>query len=252
MGRQPLGQTERFGYTPGVLPAAAESAPHGHAPSWTSARRINALAAVYDRHVRRQFASLLVVFGSWSVALFHVGALLLLAQDERGTVLRSIAARALTNLSWVAGLGMALTAQHLITSQRADDPLAALGRMRGFTNQTLNGAVLAARVRLIARTMGLPALAVVLTAVLLARTTGSLLGSIAFGVGSALYVLLVAVVLGGLSHWCSSRSTRRGRGLLLLIVLVPHFLRLAWPDVPSIPAAFQDVLASIRTVVESL
>lgn len=183
---------------------------------------------------------------SWAVALLF-GGLAVAARlgEPLGLDARGLVAQAATYSLWLAGLPIALAAADDRARLDREDGIAALVASRGGSSAGLAIARLVAAMTTIARALAIPTLAVALAA-LGTWTPGEGLGRLARGLlCAALFALSGGVVLGSAASLCERALFRRGRSLLLALVLVPWILAdLVGRPGLSIPGAL-DALVSL-------
>jgi hypothetical protein len=157
--------------------------------------------------------------------------------------------RSLQTASWVAGIGALSLARDL----RARDELqglAALTRLRGFSEPTLEHARTLAGALRLSGAVALPGLFVALAAVLALRTLAGAGIALALALFTVPYALLLGSTLALLARLSFRLLPERGRLLFASIALLPWLVALGTHSrLPSLPAAFSWLL---RHLVGSL
>ena len=172
----------------------------------------------------------------WLVSLVFGGAILVLWPRTHGALADVVAVRALKWLSWVgAGLAALSTARDLWTAAAADGTVA-LAAQRGFSRNDLGRTQWIASMTTIARATLGPGLLLVSLVLMTSRSLAELAGRALFGLGAISYLVALAIALGALGRASVWISARRGRTLLLVLVLVPCLLERAVPELGGVTA----------------
>jgi hypothetical protein len=183
------------------------------------------------------------------IGLSYTLTILLLPDRAPVATVNAVVKNALVSASWaVAGLVMVSAARNLQRNDR-NDGISALIGARGYHERDLGLARLIAAASVITVWIFVP---VALLSVLAgtALSTGALRFSLGW-VGFALvYAALLGASVSALAR-CSARFfPEHGPSVLIAAVLVPHLLRLSFPDLPSFPAAFAWLLERGSSTLE--
>jgi hypothetical protein len=135
----------------------------------------------------------------------------------------SLVARASATLTWIAGGIAALALAAPPKDAALASGIAALASSRGFDDRALARAETIATIRLLGEVIVVPITAIAIFVSLIVAG-GSLNGAIWPILGSILFGLLAAGVLGAVASLCRRWGGARGRTLLTVVVLVPWFL----------------------------
>lgn len=179
--------------------------------------------------------------GSVSIALTYGVAMLVLHLSDARVLMSAVAVRAIVVLSWLIAAPVALVAARNVVPA-APDGFDALARSRGIDPRENELVVLGAIVLALMKSLGIPAGALALVSVALAPSVNAALWAIAFVVGVLGYLLLLSGTLAAVCRACVRLAPVRARELLLFLVLGPYAASIAFPNLPSLPAAFSAVL----------
>jgi hypothetical protein len=172
----------------------------------------------------------------WLVSLVFGSAILVLWPRTHGALADVVAVRALKCLSWLgAGLACLGTARDLSAAAEADGTMA-LASQRGFSRDDLGRAHWIASMTTIARATLGPGLLLVVLVLLTSRSMAELAGRALFGLGAIAYLVALALALGALGRASVWISARRGRTVLVALVLVPYLLERTVPEVGGVTA----------------
>jgi hypothetical protein len=149
----------------------------------------------------------------------------------------------------VVGAPAALATARSLAQASDRDGLRALALSRGFSDRDLLRArALAAALR-VAGLIGVPALLLLVVALLRGQGLGWALVTAG---GVAAYALLLGTCLALLAQISAELSPRHPRALLCLLVLGPMLLSQAYAELPSLPQAFASLLERVLTVGNAL
>lgn len=185
---------------------------------------------------------LLTLWG-WVLALGFVVMMLVVQQTDAAELLGSVVVRFVRWLCRGVGLGLALVLA--ATASRQEQNLGTLLALHGVGARPSAWVRALAFIRRVALGLGGPTALVAVSAIVLSTSASLLLERLVLAALALLFVAITAAVLGTLSWWSAEVASRRAAGLLLLLVLGPHLLRLSWPDVPSVPAALDQLLVAM-------
>ena len=208
-------------------------------------RRTAALTGLCEAQLRTLLGVKLARIVGLLVAVGFGCAMLVLFTSAGRDVLDVLCLQALAWLSWLAAGIAALSAAQDLAARDRRDGIAALALQRGHDQSTLAYSRLLATVRVIARVTLGPALALALLAMALSGSVAVAASRALLAAGVFGYVLLLGAVLGGLARWAVMLSPNHGRSVLVALVIGPHLARTVWPQVPSIPAWFEALLAKL-------
>jgi hypothetical protein len=135
----------------------------------------------------------------------------------------SLVARSAALLTWIAGGIAALALAAPPKDAALALGIAALASARGIDDKTIARAEMAATVRLLGEVIVVPVIGIALFVSLIVAG-GRLDGAIWPILGSVLFGLVAAALLGIVTSACRRWGGRRGRTLLLVVVLVPWLL----------------------------
>jgi hypothetical protein len=210
---------------------------------WTAWRRHRALVRLARTALDRTWLSRSGRLSVWYIAVTHCALLLWLASRGQED-LSFVVTRALTLISWAAGL-IALGAAAFGDGQQA---IWALARTRGFRNLDIEAARCAAAVEAAARPSLIAGLLVAVTALCLSATFAAAFAASMRAIGVIGYALLLGVVLGLPSRWASWISPEHPRTVFLALVFGPEAARLVGSDVPSLVAVLGGALDGVSTI----
>ena len=207
-------------------------------------QRERALIALFDRGrqgVGFQFARLYAV----GVGSGYAIAISLAAGPNRRALIHGFVASALSSLSWVVGALSSLGAAKVLAGPTDRDALSTLALQRGIRRASLDRARTLAAAARIARLIAVPAL--LLVALGIARGS-TLPWALSVAPALVIYAALLGLALAWLAHFSAGLAPRRPRALLLLLVLGPWLISLAYPAVPSVPSAFSRLLGELLSL----
>jgi ABC-type transport system involved in multi-copper enzyme maturation permease subunit len=193
------------------------------------------------RLCRRRLGEL---FGARAARAYGVGIatsygllLMLLPRTSEPSEFSAVLGDALSSASWaVAGL-VSLSASRNLAGRDEADGVSALARCRGYDARELTLARFAAAAFVIAAWLFVPFAALSLLAGF-RLAAPSVTWTAAWLAFLTLYAPLLALTMSGLSRLAARLYPNHGRSALAAFVLLPHLLHWAFPDVPSLPAAF--------------
>jgi hypothetical protein len=172
----------------------------------------------------------------WLVSLLFGSAILVLWPRTHGAFADVVAVRALKCLSWLgSGLACLSIARDLSAAAEADGT-AALAAQRGFSRDDLGRMQWIASMTTIARATLGPGLLLVALVLVTSRSMGELASRALFGLGAITYLVALGIALGALGRASVWISARRGRTLLVLLVLGPYLLERAVPELGGVTA----------------
>jgi hypothetical protein len=177
------------------------------------------------------------------VGVFTALMMIALRNDRGGRDVDQVLLEGLVWLSWLVG-GLALTS----AAPRWFDfqgPIASLASARGLPSRLLGAASTAALVRRLWLLIGTPAVALAGLALVLTSDPRLIGARVALVPAVAVYGLLLALVLAGLTRWSAELSPRFSRTWLLIFVVGPHVARELWPSTPSVVAVFAWLLGAM-------
>jgi hypothetical protein len=154
--------------------------------------------------------------------------------------LDSIVRLSLVSLSWCAGLA-ALSGAGLAPS-RAIDAGRGLFLARGVSPERIQARQHVAVAVWIWRHVGLMALVVMAVCAGLTPEPHRAARLASLALGGCVYLLVLGVTLGILSHLCHAAGRSRGQLLLVGLVLVPEILAPAWPTLPTVSSNYGHLL----------
>jgi hypothetical protein len=232
--------------TPTSAPRIAP-APRPFGPGAVLPRSLS-LARAADRSLRTRIGAQLAKLLAWLIGIGYSITLLILARGTGGELLDAPVLDALFWLSWLTAGLIALSAAAAAKQPADGEALAALAAQRGFARAALRDARGLAAVRRIVRLCLPPALWLSLLALALSGSLGLALARLGLCFGVLAYVLLLALLVGGLAHVAATLAPRHGRSLLLVLLFAPHLARVIWPNLPSVPWALGWMLDQLGRV----
>ena len=205
-------------------------------------QRERALVALFDDGQKKRFAWRAARLYGFGIFVSYALLICLASGAERGAVIQGLIHAALVALSLGVGAPAALGAARDLAEQTDRDALGALAAQRGFSERSWPRARLLAAAARITRLVALPALLLVLVAVLrgatplwaLATLPALLLYALALGLGLALLALFSAEI-----------SAHHARAVLLALVLVPRLLSELYPSLPNLFGLYSGLLARL-------
>jgi hypothetical protein len=210
-----------------------------------SLQRERALTALFDLGRQKSTSLRLAKLYAFGVFVSYAVAILLARGDSRSATIHGFVKAALVSLSWVVGGLSALGSAQALAQQTERDALAALALQRGFPpSALLRARTWAATVR-VTRTVGIPALLLVLVGV---TRGGSLRWALAVAPAVVVYAGALGLALALLAHFSAELAPCRPRAFLAMLVLGPLLLSLAYPTIPSLPRLFSAFLARLLAV----
>ena len=184
------------------------------------------------------------LFGARAARAYGVGIsvsyalmILLLPSTTEASTFAALVKNALSSASWAVAGFVSLSAARDLSQRDRVDGVSALAESRGYGNHALEWSRFGAAAFVIAVWLFLPLAALSLLAGL--RLAGpSTAWTLAWLGFLALYVPLLALTLSALARVAARFYPSYGRSALATFVLLPHLVRWAFPEVPSVPAAF--------------
>jgi len=170
----------------------------------------------------------------WFVAASGVASVMLAVWIGAGDVADVLALRVLAYAAWLYALIGLPALLHPDFSVRT---VSALSRLRGVSEigGLARGLGLFARLAVGLLLAALPGVALAA----FASETGAILGArVVLFVASTLYLLLLAASLALVGVFAERLAPLAPRRCALVLLLVPYFVSLVFPDVPSVPGAF--------------
>jgi hypothetical protein len=179
-------------------------------------------------------------------AAFGVMAIGLRAVDGPSAPLGGFVELGAASITWVAAAPTTLAAARNRGAQDRGEGIEAMAAASGIHARGLEAARAVAAMMQIARTIGIPLVGLALLTVALAGSLRLALSRVGLAVGLAIFAVIAGVTLGSLATLCGRIAGRRGRLLLVAIVIVPWMLAaLADRGVYSIPGALGSVLSFV-------
>lgn len=212
--------------------------PHG---SLTSIGRLVSLSAVLAPLVRQGFLSRAGRLYAWMIAVVHV-ALFAFGGASADVRPAAVVASALRLMSFAGGV-VAWGAARDSSSEAMARGFGALASERGMSSGEQRLAHAFSVMRVVARSVGLPALCLVLASGIWAPHP--ILGAAGLALAVALYAIALGVALGGLARLSALASPRHGRILFAIVVLGPCVAPSEPGPVPSIVRGFSILLAHV-------
>ncbi len=207
--------------------------------------RLRALAAFCERRQRERLGARLAYLYAIGLAVTY-GLLVLLAGDAesasgaRSFVLAEVRAASIVPI----GLYALTLAANWAELDRGEGVFSLL-RQRGFQPHALGLAHVWAGARRLTLLLAVPAVALCALAAARVHLPRPALGLALLALALTLYSVLLAASISALAAAARLLAPRNGRLLLLSLVLVPHAARELWPSMPSVPALFGSLLATI-------
>lgn len=221
----------------------------GPFPSAAPLGRLVSLSAVLVPLARRGALSRMGRVYPWLTAVGYA-ALLGLSRGAKDVRPAAVVAAALGLMSWAAGAVAFESARDAEPDDR-ERGLRAVASERGFSHAEQQWARAIATIRVVARAVGLPGMALVLLAGASAPRGGHVVLVLTLAPCVAAYGLALGAVLGGVARLCARALPRHGRILFALVVLGPYALPSESGSLPSIPAAFSLALHRLGSLGES-
>jgi hypothetical protein len=151
-----------------------------------------------------------------------------------------LVARALVWISWAGGSAAWVAARN-VEEEETRLGLTGLAALRGASARAYLAARTAATMMLVARVVGLPAVAASVCVTALGGISAVRSGLSLVGATMA-YAVLFGVVFGGAARLSSSVSPRHGRVVFAALVLGPELLRGALGDIPALASGFAELI----------
>jgi hypothetical protein len=204
------------------------------------ARRAIALVSFAGRSVRSGWAWRASALYAWAAALGYVA--LAGAWSVRGESVAEaqLVARARVWISWAGGTAAWVAARN-VEVEETRLGLTGLAALRGASPRAYLVARVAATMMLVARVVGLPAVAAAVCVAALGGISAVRVGPSVVG-ATLMYALIFGVVFGGAARLASSVSPRHGRVVFVALVLGPEVLRGAIGDVPGLVSGFAELI----------
>lgn len=178
--------------------------------------------------------------------------LLVLPASTEARTAGLVLSEALRAASWaVAGFG-ALSAARDLSARDQNDGLVSLAGASGYRECDVVFSHWAAGALRIAFWLFVPFAALALFAGLRFSTPRSLVWACGWLGLSLVYAPLLGVTASTLSRAAARLFPGHGRTALLALVFVPHLLRLSFPELPSLPAAFDWLLERGSELIQRL
>lgn len=210
-----------------AAPAPRTSAPPTHLttlasqapePAATLGRGTRAAALVWRDIIGKGFAVRAARLLAASTALSWGVVMVVLATRAETLPLDAVALRALALETWLAGACIGLAAAR---SDGVPGPMADLLRRRGLPAGAASAATGSAWTLHLVRAIGAPGLALLGLAAALAPSLAEGARRSVVAVAALAWVVVASVVLVALARGCAHLGGRHGRGLLVVVVLVP-------------------------------
>jgi hypothetical protein len=186
------------------------------------------------------------------ISLSYALLLLLLPASTDARTAGLVLSEALRAASWaVAGFG-ALSAARDLSTRDHDDGLVSLANASGYRTRDVLVSHWAAGAMRIAFWLFVPFALLALFAGVRFSTPRALLWASGWLAVALVYAPLLGVTASTLSRGAARLFPGHGRIALLLFVVGPHLLRLSFPELPSVPAAFAWLLEQSNQLVQQL
>ncbi|MCA9632530.1 MAG: hypothetical protein KC766_32980 [Myxococcales bacterium] len=202
----------------------------------------------FDRLIARRIGRLgWARFATFSSALVSVTTLVMMVVVRSGSRgdLDSIAVRALGWASWLIVVPSTLAAISCLSRLRGDARLPRTLASLGVRNTRLELAALLGGVRFVFSRLAIPGFLALFCALLLSRSVGELPSRALQLLAGSVYIVGLAMAAGLASAGASRLGERKGRWLLLLLVLGPMFLSERWFRLVDVPRALDAMLDGI-------
>jgi hypothetical protein len=155
-------------------------------------------------------------------------------------------------LAWVAGAPLALAIARDRITQDREDGIDTLAACRGISPAALESIRMLAAMEQVARAIGIPAVVVCGVFTAMAGSLDAALAGLRLVLAVAVFSVVAGVVVGATAAVCGRIGRRRGRSLLLAVVLGPWLLAsLAGPSVWSIPGVLNALLVFLLRLATS-
>ncbi len=188
------------------------------------------------------------------IAVLVVAALMGIAllRGQPYSEVRDLVEGAMRWMAWLGAGPLALSIAAAPAERDRADGVELLALIRGWTRTRLAAARVTAAIIAVAARVGPPA--VVLCLLLVAVAPSRALELVALGLAAGAFSAIAAVVVGVLAAVCGHYGGRRGRGLLLAVVLLPWALsdllsRPGWSVPGALDAAWTVLSRSAAAVV---
>jgi hypothetical protein len=196
---------------------------------------------LWDARIASRFGARFAKLAATGTTLLAVIAMPFVARSSRGDGSAGLVVTALAWLTWLAAGPVALSAANR-SNDAEDGAITALAASRGYPAAWMSVARSLAVARRIRQLVGIPALLLSLGALGFSRTLVTL-GARALTVGTvAGYVFVLSAILGLTVHLARALTPDRPRTLFLALIVVPHFARLVFPSLPSVPSVLGALL----------
>jgi hypothetical protein len=206
------------------------------------------LIAFFDRHLRARFGMRIGLVYAWGVGISYAVLVLLLGSEGGGKLGHALVIRALATASWIGGGFCALSLAGPLARRDEEDGVVEFVRQRGFATRDLGGIRWLVGAKRIFWVSIIPGLLAAAPVALRTRSSAHALGLLTLLGGALLYSATLGAGLSALARAASALLPRYGRTLLIALVLLPHAARGLWPEFPSVPAAYADLLAVVRSM----
>ena len=184
------------------------------------------------------------LFGARAARAYGIGIagtnallLLLLPSTTEASAFAALLKSASSSASWAVAGFVGLSAARDLSRRDELDGISALASSRGYDARDLDLSRVGAAAFVIAVWLFVPlSLLSLIAGIRLSAPSGA--WTIAWIAFLALYSALLAVTLSALARLAAHLYPNYGRSALSTFVLLPHLLHWAFPEVPSLPAAF--------------
>ena len=218
-------------------------------PVWRSVQRERALIALFDLGRKKTYGLRAARLYAFGVFMSYAIAIALAKGGEQARVMHGFVRAALIALSWVVGALATLGATQALAQQAERDSLAALAMQRGYSDSALLRARTLAAAQRIARLVGVPALLLVVVALLRGAT---LPWACAVAPAVLVYACALGLTLAVLAQFTAELAPTHPRALLLALVLGPLLFAQVFPAVPSLPQLCSWLLVRLLAAGASL
>jgi hypothetical protein len=183
---------------------------------------------------------------AWSIALGYALLIGFVPRGEPETA-AGLAIAALPALSWCGGLVAWGSARDLDAEETASG-LAALAASRGASARAQRLGRLIATLRVVAFTVGVPALLLSLWVLARSASARAAFSTVPLVLGVGGYALVLGCVLSGLSRAAAWLAPRYGRTLFALVVLAPLAVGESLRGAPGIVSGLARLIDQISTL----
>jgi hypothetical protein len=198
-------------------------------------QRERALIALFDLGQKKGFGLWLARIDAFGVFVTYAIAIGVTSGSDRRAVIQGFVHAALVALSWVVGALAALGTARVLAQSALGDALRALALQRGFSPNAIVRAQLLASALRVTRLIGVPALSLVVVAVLRGQSFAWLLVT---APAVVVYAAALGACLALLAYVAARLSPRHPRALLAAFVLAPWLIAQAFPAVPTLFGVF--------------